>query len=460
MRVVAEADGVTWQGPDGYAHLQQELLGRWPENAIEPSLSRITAIMDLLGDPQLSYPVIQVAGTNGKSSTARMIAALLRALGLRTGLYTSPHLVDMRERIEIDGEAIDAESFIAVAGDVAPYVAAVDQRAESEGGTPVTFFEMMTAIAFAAFADAPVDVAVIEVGLGGSWDATSVCQPQVSVIMRIDMDHADILGDTIAAIAAEKAGIVRPGCFAVLAEQDPEAAEVLRARIDEVGVPSAWANVAFAVTERAIAVGGQLLTLQGLSGVYGDLFVPLFGRHQADNASVALAAVEAFVGGGATPLDIEAVREGFAQVTSPGRLEVVRNGPTVLVDAAHNPAGAHALADALREAFAFTHLVGVVAVLADKDARGVLEQLEPVLDQVVITANSSPRALAADDLAAVAVSIFGSERVHVERHLNDALDSAIALAEEADTYAASGVVVTGSVVTAGEARAVLVRGRR
>ena len=446
-------------GPDGYAALQAELLGRWPENAIDPSLSRISAIMDLLGGPQLAYPVIHVTGTNGKSSTARMIASLLRALGLRTGLYTSPHLIDMRERIEIDGEPISAQRFMEVAGDVAPFIATVDARAAEEGGTPVTFFETMTAIAYAAFADAPVDVAVIEVGVGGTWDATSVCEPQVAVVTRVAMDHADILGDRIDLIATEKAGIIKPGCFAVIAEQDPEAADVLQARIDDTGVPAAWEGKAFAVLDRTVAVGGQVLTLQGLSGTYDDIFVPLFGAHQSRNAAVALAATEAFVGGGALALDAESVREGFAAVTSPGRLEIVRRGPTVIIDAAHNPAGAAALADALSESFAFTHLVGVVAVLADKDVTGILRALEPVIDDLVVTENDSPRRLGVDALAALATEIFGEDRVTACRRLEEGLDAGIRLAEEADTYAASGVIVTGSVVTAGQARAMLLRER-
>ena len=446
--------------PPGYAELQTELLGRWPENAIDPSLSRISAIMDLLGQPQLAYPVIQVTGTNGKSSTARMIASLLRALGLRTGLYTSPHLTDMRERIEIDGEPISAHYFMEVAGDVAPFIATVDARIEEEGGTPVTYFETLTAIGYAAFADAPVDVAVVEVGVGGTWDATSVCQPQVSVVTRVAMDHADILGDRIDLIANEKAGIIKPGCFAVIAEQEPDAADVLQARIDELGVPAAWEGQAFAVLDRTVAVGGQVLTLQGLTGTYDDVFVPLFGAHQSLNAAVALAATEAFIGGGALALDPDSVREGFAAVTSPGRLEVVPRGPTVILDAAHNPAGAAALADALSESFAFTHLVGVVAVLGDKDVLGILRALEPVIDEIVVTENDSPRRLPVDALAALAVEVFGEERVTSCRSLADGLDAGVRLAEEADTYAASGVIVTGSVVTAGQARTMLTRGNR
>lgn len=449
----------TPEGPEGYAALQAELLGRWPENAIDPSLSRISAIMDLLGEPQLAFPVIQVTGTNGKSSTARMIASLLRALGLRTGLYTSPHLADMRERIEIDGEPISAEDFMAVAGDVAPFIATVDARVEAEGGTPVTYFETLTAIAYAAFADAPVDVAVVEVGVGGTWDATSVCRPQVAVVTRVSMDHADILGDRIDLIAGEKAGIIKEGCFAVIGDQDPEAAEVLQARVDEVSVPAAWEGKAFSVLDRTVAVGGQVLTLQGLAGTYEDVFVPLFGAHQSRNAAMALAAAEAFIGGGALALDADSVREGFADVTSPGRLEIVRRGPTVIIDAAHNPAGAEALADALSESFAFTHLVGVVAVLAEKDVLGILRALEPVIDEIVVTENDSPRRLDVDALAARAVEVYGEERVTVCKQLADALDAGIRLAEEADTYAASGVIVTGSVVTAGQARAMLARGQ-
>lgn len=450
-----EADGDHAPFPDDYASIQEQLLGRWPESAIQPSLERIDAIMDLLGSPQLAYPVIQITGTNGKSSTSRMIASLLRAFGLRTGLYTSPHLVDIRERIEIDGAPISAEAFVDIARDVGPYVAAVDERMAAEGRTPVTFFETMTAIAYAAFADAPVDVAVVEVGMGGTWDATSVCRPQVAVFTRVDIDHAEILGDTIELIATEKSGIIREGAFAVSAQQDPAAAAVIRARATEMGATLAWQGDNFWVVDRTVAVGGQVLNLHGLAGEYDDVFVPLFGPFQADNAAVALAAVEAFLGSGAFALDADAVREGFADVVSPGRLEIVRRGPTVIVDAAHNPAGAQALAGALAESFAFTHLVGVVAVLGDKDVAGILTALEPALDQIVVTQNASPRCLPVDDLAALAVQIFGEERVQACARLDDALDAGVRLAEEADTYAASGVIVTGSVVTAGQARVLL-----
>ena len=441
--------------PADVSAIAADLLARWPENAIQPSLARIEAIMDLLGEPQRAYPVIQLTGTNGKSSTARMVASVLRACGLRTGLYTSPHLVDIRERIEIDGEPISAEAFVSAAQDVAPFVAAVDARSSSEGGTPVTFFETMTAIAYAAFADAPVDVAVVEVGMGGTWDATSVAAPQVCILTTVDLDHAEFLGDTVELIATEKAGIIGEGAFAVVGAQQAGAEAVIAARAAEMAATAAWQGRDFWVDDRTVAVGGQLLRLRGMADTYDDVFLPLFGAFQAENASLALAAVEAFLGGGALALDHDAVREGFASVQSPGRLEVVRRGPTVLVDAAHNPAGARALASSLAESFAFSHLVGVLAVLADKDVRGILEALEPVLDQVVVTENSSPRRLPVDDLAAAAIEVFGEDRVEVAAFFEDALDAGVRLAEEADTYAASGVLVTGSVVTAGQARALL-----
>ena len=456
---VSEVDSSGELVPVDYASVAAGLMARWPENVIHPSLQRIEAIMDLLGEPQRSYPVIQITGTNGKSSTARMIASLLRACGLRTGLYTSPHLSDLRERIEIDGEPISVEAFLDVARDIAPYIAAVDQRSESEGGSPVTFFETMTAMAYAAFADAPVDVAVMEVGLGGTWDATSVATPQVCVITTVDMDHAEYLGDTIELIAAEKSGIIKEDAFVVCGRQQPGAEEVIRDRALEMHATAAWQGADFWVEDRVVAVGGQVLSLRGLAAAYDDVFVPLFGSFQADNAAVALAAVEAFLGGGALALDAEAVREGFANVTSPGRLEIVRSGPTVIVDAAHNPAGARALADALGDSFAFSHLVGVVAILADKDVAGILEALEPALDQIVVSETTSPRRMPVDQLATLAVEVFGEDRVEVCPRLDDAIDAGIRLAEEADTYAASGVLVTGSVVTAGQARVLLSGGR-
>lgn len=438
-----------------------DLEARWPESRIEPSLARIASLTELLGDPQRAYPVIHVTGTNGKSSTARMIEALLRSFGLRTGLFTSPHLVDARERICLDGEPIDTEHFLRTWSDIRPYVELVDANSVRDGGPPMSFFEVMTGLAFAAFADAPVDVAVVEVGMGGTWDATNVADGVVAVVMPVDLDHAEYLGDTLALVAGEKAGIVKEGATAILAAQPPEAAAVLLAQCAEAHARVARQGVEFGVVDRLPGVGGQLLRLRGLATEIDDVFLPVFGEHQAGNAACALAAVEAFLGGGAQPLDAERVREGFAAVRSPGRLEVLRRSPTVLVDAAHNPHGAVALAAAIEDAFDFASLVGVIGVLADKDARGILVALEPVLDAVVVTAPGSPRALPADELAALASEVFGEERTWVETSLDDAIDRAASLAEERTTYGGAGVLVAGSVVLAGEAARLLARpGRR
>ncbi len=438
-----------------YGEVERALLDRWPETRLDPSLDRIRALVDLLGDPHRSSPVVHVGGTNGKTSTSRMIDALLRAAGLRTGRYTSPHLQQMTERIAIDGSPLTEERFVRTYTDVAPYLQVVDRSAPH----PLSFFEAVTGMAFAAFADAPVDVAVVEVGMGGSWDATNVVDSQVAVVTPVSVDHAAYLGDDLATIAGEKAGILKPGVAAVLAEQPAEVAEVLLRRAAEVGATVARAGVEFDVVQRLPGVGGQLLTLRGLDGrEYDEVLLPLFGAHQAHNAGCALAAAEALLGGG-DGLGVELVREAFATVTSPGRLEVARRSPTIVLDGAHNPRGAEATAEAVQEAFAFSPLVGVVGVMADKDVEGVLAALEPVLAEIVCTQASTARALSAEDLADMAEGIFGRDRVHRERRLDDALDVAAGLAEGAGSHGSSmgsgGVLVTGSVITVGEARTLL-----
>jgi dihydrofolate synthase/folylpolyglutamate synthase len=435
-----------------FDRIQQALLRRWPETRLEPSLDRIRALVDLLGEPQNAYPVIHVAGTNGKGSTARLAESVLRAYGLRTGLMSSPHLSDVRERIALDGEPIPVEGFVAAYRDVEPYLALVDDRHLE---TPLSYFEVLTAMGFAAFADAPVAVAVVETGMGGTWDATNVADGVVSVVTPVDLDHMDYLGPDLATIAAEKAGVIKPGGVAVLAQQAPDAAVVLLRRAAEVGAVVLREGIEFGVRHRDVAVGGQLLAIQTPAGVYDELYLPLHGVHQAHNAAVALAAVEAFFGAGEQRLDPEVVRQGFASATSPGRLEVLRRSPTVLVDAAHNPHAARALAAAVAEEFAFDRLVGVVAVLVDKDVTGMLAALEPVLEQVVVTRNSSPRCLPVDALAAAAADVFGDERVLVAPTLPEALDLAIALVDDPLEVGGTGVLVTGSVVTAGEARLLL-----
>lgn len=454
--------------PDEVAALLQveHLLDqRWPETKIEPSTARIAALLELLGSPQRAYPAIHIAGTNGKTSVARIIDALLVALHRRTGRTTSPHLQSAVERIAIDGRPITPARYVATYREIEPFVELVDQQSEGAGGPKMSKFEVLTAMAFAAFADAPVDVAVIETGLGGRWDATNVVGAPVAVITPIGLDHTDYLGDSIAEIAAEKAGIIHKqedaliptDTVAVIGRQVPEAMEVLLAETVRADAAVAREDSEFAVLDRQVAIGGQLLTLQGLGGVYDEIFLPLHGEHQAHNAVVALAAVEAFFGAGAQrQLDIDAVRAGFAAVASPGRLERVRSAPTVFVDAAHNPAGAAALTQALADEFDFRYLVGIVSVMADKDVNGILEALEPAFDMLVVTHNGSPRALDVEGLASLASERFGPDRVITAAALPDAIEAATALVEDfgndGEGLSGSGIVITGSVVTAGAAR--------
>lgn len=432
-----------------------DITSRWGEGRVNPSKERIAALVELLGDPQRAYRSIHLTGTNGKTSTARMIDDLLRGFGLRSGRFTSPHLTEITERIVVDGEPVSARTFVEAYRELVPFLDLVDGQFDVK----LSFFEVMVALAYSIFADAPVEVAVVEVGLGGVWDATNVIDADVAVVTPIDLDHTQLLGTTRAQIAAEKAGIIKPGATAILASQQDDAAGTLLRRIAEVDATVAREGAEFGVRERRVAVGGQVLTLQGLGGVYDEVFLPVHGAFQAQNAVLALAAVEAFFGAGAAsgPLDLGTVRDVFASVRAPGRLEVVRVAPTVIVDAAHNPHGIAATVAALGEEFDFRRLVGVIGVLSDKDVLGILRILEPVLDEIVVTQNSSLRSLAADELGAAAVQIFGAERVTVEPRLDDAIEAAVRLSEESDdgVLAGAGVLITGSVITAGEARTLL-----
>lgn len=466
--------------PDEIASLLQveHLLDqRWPETKIEPSLGRISALLELLGSPQRAYPSIHVAGTNGKTSVVRLIDALLMALHRRTGRTTSPHLQSAVERIAIDGEPLSPAAYVETYREIEPFVELVDRQSEADGGPRMSKFEVLTAMAFSAFADAPVDVAVVEVGLGGRWDATNVVDAPVAVITPIGIDHADYLGDTIAEIAAEKAGIIVKAkedpvplevdlsTVAVIGQQVPEAMEVLLAQAVRADAAVAREDSEFAVLSREVAIGGQVLELQGLGGVYSEIFLPLHGEHQAHNAVVALAAVEAFFGAGAgRQLDVDAVRAGFANATSPGRLERMRSAPTVFIDAAHNPAGAAALTAALEQEFDFRYLVGVVSVMADKDVDGILAALEPAFDVLVVTHNGSPRAMEVEALAMRAEERFGQERVVIASTLPDAIETATAMVEDAGDdgagFSGAGMVITGSVVTAGAARTLFGRDPR
>lgn len=443
-----------------FAHVQMQLLARWPENRVAPDLGRISALMDLLGDPHTSAPVIHIAGTNGKTSTSRIIESLLRSFGLTTGLFTSPALESITERVQVNGKPVSPAMFTAAYNDIAPYLELLDQQSEANGGPPVTMFEAVTALGFACFADAPVDVMIIECGMGGTWDATNVVTPAVSVITPIGMDHMDFLGHDLEAIAGEKAGILSEGRPAVFARQEPEAAAVLMRTALELNVETAREGVEFAVLNRSVALGGQMLTIAGLGGEYDELYLPLHGEHQAANAALALAAVEVFMGaltpeGERRPLNIDTVRLGLMEATSPGRLERVRTSPTVLIDAAHNPHGARACAAAITESFSFSKVIAVVAVLEGKDVINMLRQFEPVVDTIIVTTNSSPRSLTPDDLAYEAISVFGDDRVMAAPNLPDALELAMAIADEPESMGSAGILATGSVVTAADVRRLL-----
>jgi dihydrofolate synthase / folylpolyglutamate synthase len=429
-----------------------ELQSRWPEHHVGRSQARVKALCDLLGNPEQSCPVIIVTGTNGKGSTAIIIDSLLRAMGLRVGRFSSPHLVHLTERISIDGEPIADEVFDELVEQIRPLVQIVDDQ--QLDGISMTFFEVMTALAYVAFADAPVDVAVVEVGMGGEWDATNIVAAEVAVVAPIDLDHTQLLGGTIAEIAAEKSGIIKAGSRAVLAAQHPAAATVLLARCAEVGAEVRREGIEFGLIDRTPAVGGQVLRLETADGPLGDLVLPLFGEHMARNAALALAAAEAFLGGRALPTEVISV--GLEAVRAPARLEVVRRSPVVVLDTCHNPHGAKATMAGIVEAFDFQTLIGVVAMMADKDVTGVLQVFEESMTSVICTGiTGSPRALQAEELAQRAREVFGADRVQVAADMTAAIEQAVLLADQAGPGA--GVLIAGSVYAAGEARSLLVR---
>lgn len=426
----------------------EELLSRVGEAAPQPRLDATRRAAELLGDPQRAYPIIHITGTNGKTSTSRMIESILRAHGLRTGMLTSPHLERVNERIMIDGQPISNAAFVSNWQDIRPFLDITDAELGFEDKPPLSLFEALTLLAFAAFADAPVDVVVLEVGMGGEWDSTNVADGQVAVFTPIALDHVKRLGSTVAEIARTKSGIIKPAAAVVSAVQAPEALAELQRAAELTESTLAVAGTDFGLEADTVAVGGQVITVRGLAGTYPDLFLPLFGDHQAANATLAVAAVESFIGGGALALNQDVLAEGLATATSPGRLQIVGTEPTVLVDAAHNPHGATALAAAITEYFTFDHVSAVIGVLGDKDAAGILRELDAVVDDVVITQSTSDRAVDADDLAQIAISIFGPDRVTVETSLEAALELARNRAAETERGAA---LVTGSITLVGEA---------
>ncbi len=422
------------------------LLTRQGEQWVQPRVERTRRVLELLDDPQRTYRVVHVTGTNGKTSTSRVIESIVRAHGLRTGLFTSPHLERFTERVMVDGVPI-ADGLIADAWDeVEPFIDIVDAELAAAGDAPLTFFELLTVLAFVAFADAPVDVAIIEVGMGGAWDSTNTADGDVAVFAPIAIDHADRLGDTITKIATVKSGIIKAGAAAVSAVQPPEALTVLRDAAAAQGATLALEDDGFALSAQTLAVGGQMISVRGLAGQYDDLYLPLYGAHQGHNAALAIAAVESLIGAGTQALAPDVLAEALAEVTSPGRLQLLGVAPTVLVDSAHNPHGMRSLVEALATSFDFDEWGVVLGVLGDKDASGIIAQIAPAATHVFAVAPDSERAAGPDALADLVEAAGVPVTVH---------DGLRAATEEARRWAGAAdrraVVIAGSVVLAGEA---------
>lgn len=431
-----------------------ELQSRLGEGNPQPRLEPTRRVVELLGDVHRAYPIIHIAGTNGKTSTARLIESILRAYGLSTGLFTSPHLITINERIVLDGFPVRDDVLVTNWLDIKPYVELVDRELEAKSEPRLTFFEVMTVLAYATFADAPVDVAVVEAGLGGEWDSTNVADGAVAVFTPVDLDHMERLGSTIEAIARTKSGIIKPASMVISATQAPEVRAVLEdaaeltestlSFLSDTSEPQVGSPLA--VVSRAMAVGGQLITVQGLAGRYEDVFLALYGDHQADNAAVAIGAVESFLGGASQALEEDVLSEAFATVSSPGRLQLVASDPTVLVDAAHNPHSAHSLARALTSYFSFDDITIVLAAFDDKDVEGIARALAPVATRFVVTTAPSERSRDALSLSQLVAEIAGAEKVVME------VDPAVAVTMARNFAAASesgAVVVTGSISLVG-----------
>ena len=419
------------------------LASRWPENKINPSLDRIKLLLDYLGNPQDGFKAIHIAGTNGKTSTSRMIERLLRSLDLRTGLYTSPHLVHPRERISIDGEPISVKNFEEVFSQVEPFLEIVDEKIP---GGSVTFFEVLTAMAFVSFSDTPVDVISLEVGMGGRWDATNVLTPMVSVITPIDLDHQEYLGNTIEKIALEKAGIIKENIPVIVSNQSKDAAKIILAKAMENNSPIMREGIELDVLERSVGIGGQQLTIANPYGTHSELFLPLFGKHQASNAAVSLTAVEAFLD---RQIDHDLVQEAFAEFSSPGRLQILKRNPTIVIDAAHNPAGIRATKQGITESFQFDNLILILAFMGDKDVDQILEELKGFAQVVILTQTNSIRALSVVDLAKKVKNISQfATRIESSDNSSEAIKLAMNLAKDLGNSA--GIIALGSVVLAGE----------
>lgn len=423
----------------------QKLLLRIPENKIRPRLEPTRRAVELLGDPQRSYRIIHITGTNGKTSTTRFIERILREHGLRTGRFTSPHLVKLNERMAIDGEPVSDEQLLSVYSDIEPILEFVDQELKEQGESSLTFFEALAVLGFAVFADAPVDVLVLEVGMGGAWDSTNVADGDVAVFTPIGLDHMDRLGNTVEEIALTKSGIIKPGSIVVSSRQSPEVLTVLEQAALEIAEELKIQGRDFEVTSFAATASGQSLAISGLAGQYGEYQAPVFGVHQAQNLAVAVAAVEAFLGGGKIAIADDVLRSAIADVSSPGRLQLIRTEPPLLLDGAHNPAGAKILSQALRADFSDKPLIAVMAVLAEKDADGLISNLQGIFEKVILTQSSSPRSMPVAELESVAKRVYGQD-VTTSSDFEVALEHAKRLATELDGM----VVVTGSITLVGD----------
>lgn len=427
--------------------VEDALLARVPENKIRPRLEPTARLATLLGDPQKAYRVIHVTGTNGKTSTSRFIERLLREHGLRTGRFTSPHLVKLNERMSLDGEPVSDERLFNVWTEIEPIVGLVDAELEAAGDDALTFFEVLAVLGFAIFADAPVDVLVLEVGMGGEWDSTNVADGDVAVFTPIALDHMDRLGSTIEEIATTKAGIIKSGAIVLSASQPAEALAVLSAKSADIAEKFLAYGTDFAVTETQPNKLGQTVSIRSALGEYSDLNLPVHGEYQAENAALAVAAVEAFIGGAAQRIMDDVVRASFADFSSPGRLQVVSREPLTILDAAHNPEGARSLVKALKESFGAPYTVGIISILAEKDARALLEILDDSFVEFIITQSDSARAIPAQELAELAREVVGSDRVKVQANPQWALAEAAKLLPPAQ---ASAIVVTGSITLVGQ----------
>ena len=422
-----------------------KLLLRVPESKIRPRLDPTRRAVELLGDPQRSYRLIHVTGTNGKTSTTRFIERILREHGLKTGRFTSPHLVRLNERMALDGEPVSDEQLVSVYADIEPILEFVDQELAEAGDSPLTFFEALAVLGFAVFADAPVDVLVLEVGMGGAWDSTNVADGDVAVFTPIGLDHMDRLGNTVEEIAETKSGIIKTGAIVVSSKQSSEALAVLE-RVSNASAESfKLEGRDFYIQHFEATPIGQVVSVAGLAGNYGAFNAPVFGVHQAQNLAVAIAAVEAFLGGGELAIADDVLRSAVSDVSSPGRLQLVRTEPPLLLDGAHNPAGALTLAETLKTEFSDKPLIALIAVLADKDAEGLLANLSGIFERAVITQSTSVRSMPIADLEPVASSSLDCDVLGFSD-----FRAGLARAQEIASEVDGTVVVTGSITLVGD----------